>query len=366
MAGPGKRAAAAGGSGNNDNDPPGQEEERGQQGERGQAAAGAAAAGPSGGAAAAADLAAVAQAMATMQQQQAQLAAALQEQRAANAESQAVLQQAIAQLAAGTAVAQQGPPLAPNTGDEMMDHVLGLATTVDSKEDMALLVRCANALYRASRVGNLRPNGTMLTCLYSNLTANPNLNDTVAVAQAAQQAQSIGVQTSAGAGAADGELLWQGCTAGGADRADQRGGASGGRRLGPLQTGRGAQTGAAADRQGAQTGAAAGQQGGRHHPRRPLLPELTVDWSAPTPARCTAVNAASQQGNGAGPSQPRRAAGPPAVITGTCHRCGRTGHWRTGCYASTDVNGQPIIDGQLKFAPQGGANKKPRPDGPSA
>lgn len=77
-----------------------------------------------------------------------------------------------------------------------------------------------------------------------------------------------------------------------------------------------------------------------------------------------AVNNAGSQG--AGPSQPRRGAAPPAVVTGFCHRCGRQGHWRTTCYANTDVDGQAIVDGQLKYAPSGGANKKPRGPGPSA
>ena len=53
-------------------------------------------------------------------------------------------------------------------------------------------------------------------------------------------------------------------------------------------------------------------------------------------------------GGGSGPEM-RRVPGVPrlparARETGECYRCGRTSHWVADCYASTDVNGEPLDD----------------------
>lgn len=152
------------------------------------------------------------------------------------------MQQAIAAL---SAAGQQGTAPVPASGNDVLDGALGLAISAtkgtSAEAAVALLVRCCNALAEHSRRG-LRVTGTLLNILHAILEANPNMSDTIAVGQAAQQAQAMGV--------------------------------------------------------------------------------ATISNAVPL---------------GAGPSQLRRGAAPPAVVTGFCHRCGRQGHWKTQCYATTDV-----------------------------
>ena len=106
-------------------------------------------------------------------------------------------------LAAAVASGQQAHMPVPATQQEVLDAVLSLAISMTKgsgcEQQVALLVRCANMLFAHAARG-LRVSGTLLNILYAILEANPTISDTMAVGQAAQQAQAMGVPTSAGRG----------------------------------------------------------------------------------------------------------------------------------------------------------------------
>ena len=54
---------------------------------------------------------------------------------------------------------------------------------------------------------------------------------------------------------------------------------------------------------------------------------------------------------GAAASQPAQRAPETSAHT-LCYKCGRQGHLASACSNATDVNGQPVTPGRLKFAPR--------------